>query len=352
MAMTARTDAHAGTAGATSAAPWSGTVLWVSGGFYDVQTAHGIVRCVLRERLRKNLVYPESRGRRKRVQAVRKQEIVEPAVAGDRVRIAPPTAAQSGTEPIGTIEEILPRTREFTRQAVMGHDRGGHTAGQTIIANLDQLIVVISVRQPEPRVGLIDRFLAAAEAAELAALVCVNKLDLDLDPALDAELRVFEGIGYPVVRTSATSGQGIDVLREQLRDHVSAFVGASGVGKSTLLNALQPELALRVGAVSEATGKGKHTTRHARLIPLETGGFVADTPGLRQLSLWEVSPEEVEWCFREFRPLLGTCKFANCAHTGEVGCAIAAGVESGAVDRRRLESYRRLYAGQSEQLPY
>ena len=321
----------------------TGTVVRAISGIYDVQPddveAGELYRCALRDRLRKDLVYTESKGRPRRVKEVRRLSVVEPVVAGDRVRFVP--APTSGTAvPGGVIEERLPRTRELSRQAVT---TGTVPVGQTIIANLDQVVLVFAAADPEPRPGLIDRFLVSCESADLPVLLCINKCDLGIDGWLAEELATYERDGYRVLRVSAATGEGIDSLRAAVRGKTSAFVGPSGVGKSTLLNALQPGLGLRVGEISAATGKGTHTTRYAQLIPLDGGGFLADTPGLRQLGLWEIDKDDLDRFFPEFRPFLGQCKFGNCAHVDDEGCAIHAAVERGDIDERRYHSYVKLF---------
>ena len=331
---------------ATEAGPraLTGTVVRAISGIFDVQpddeAAGTLYRCTLRDRLRKELVYTESKGRPRRVKEVRRLSDVEPVVAGDRVRFVP--AQMSGPAvPGGVIEERLPRTRELSRQAVT---TGTVPVGQTIVANLDQVVLVFAAADPEPRPGLIDRFLVSCESAELPVLLCINKCDLEIDAWLAEELAVYERAEYRVLLVSAATGQGLDVMRAAVRGKTSAFVGPSGVGKSTLLNALQPGLGLRVGEISAATGKGTHTTRYAQLIPLDEGGFLADTPGLRQLGLWEIEKDDLDRLFPEFRPLLGQCKYGNCAHVDDEGCAVREAAERGDIDARRYHSYVKLFA--------
>jgi ribosome biogenesis GTPase len=157
---------------------------------------------------------------------------------------------------------------------------------------------------------------------------------------------LYEEVGYPVVYTSARTGRGIDELRERLHDQLSVLSGPSGVGKTSLLNAVQPHLGLDTRQVSEATGKGRHTTVGVRLWPLDEGGYVADTPGLREAGLWDIEPEELAWHFREFRPYLADCRFSSCIHTHEPGCAVKAAVEAGEISQERYDSYGRLLEGE------
>lgn len=250
----------------------------------------------------------------------------------------------------GEIESVEERERAFTRRAPLPGGRtaqeGEYVYKQVIIANPDQAVFVFSIVDPEPSLRMLDRFLVMAEEAEIPAIICVNKVDLVIEigernyPKLMFGL--YSDIGYPVIYTSVVKGKGIKELRKALTGKVSVLAGPSGVGKSSLLNAVQPGLGLAVREVSDATGKGKHTTRVRELIPLDGGGYVADTPGLRGLALWDIEPDEMDAYFREIKPLVSECSFSDCSHTHEPGCAVRKAVEEEKISSERYESYLRL----------
>ena len=216
-----------------------------------------------------------------------------------------------------------------------------------MVANLDQVLVVFACADPDPHVRMVDRFLVVAEQNEIEAVIVANKVDL---VGAEAARRIFgpyEEIGYAVEYVSARAAIGIDALRDRLAGRISVVTGPSGAGKSTLLNAIQPGLHLATGEVSEALHKGRHTTVAAELLPVRStdGGYVADTPGIRELGLWDIPPDELAWCFREFRPFLGGCAFNDCRHVGEPRCAIRGAVAGGGISEARYDSYRRMLLG-------
>ena len=298
----------------------TGTVLRAQGGTYEVETEErGTVEAGLRGRMKRD-------GR-----------------SGDRVVVGDVVELEE-TGDGWAIRDVRERRTELVRRAP-----GKAPRAKTIVANVDQVLVVFSVASPSPHLRMVDRFLVICESSGLDPLIVANKTDLLGEEAARALFRPYEEAGYRVLHTAARAGIGIDALREALCGRISALTGPSGVGKSSLLNAVQPGLALRVGSVSEAVGKGKHTTVNAQLVPLECGGYVADTPGLREVGLWGVDPAELDGYFPEFRPFLGTCRYGNsCTHTHEPGCAVRGAVERGEVHPGRYESYRRIFAGDDD----
>lgn len=239
------------------------------------------------------------------------------------------------------VEEIEERQRKFSRTAPTA--RGEYE--QIIIANPDQVVLVFACAEPEPRLRMLDRYLVIAEEQQLPVLIVANKTDLVSRNQARQIFGHYPKIGYPLVYTSAIKEQGIGELRRRLHGKVSVLAGPSGTGKSSLMNAVEPELDLRVSEISQATGKGRHTTVVRAMFPLEKGGYVADTPGMKVLSLWDVEPEELDGYFPELRALVPDCQFSSCTHTQEPGCAVIEAVEQGRVHPERYESYLRLRMG-------
>jgi ribosome biogenesis GTPase len=261
-----------------------------------------------------------------------------PVVAGDRVLLRP----VPNTNPReGLITRIEPRNGTISR-AVRGRRH-------VLVSNVDQLLIIGSAAEPRLKPNLLDRMLVAAEKGRVRPVICINKVDLDEPANLQPLVGVYSRMGYRVVLVSAKTGFGIDRLRQLIAGRSSVVAGQSGVGKSSLLNAIDEGLHLRVGEVSEENEKGKHTTTTARLLPISCGGFVVDTPGVRSFELWDVIPEEVAGYFRDVRPLVSLCKFPNCTHTHEDDCAVKDAVTDGLLDERRYESYCHLYSGQMEE---
>ncbi len=265
-----------------------------------------------------------------------------PVVVGDGVRFRP-AGARGGSPPEGVIESVLPRRTRLCRAT----ERETHL----IAANVDQAIVVASADEPPLKPSLIDRYLVSASAGMMAAVVCVNKMDLDADGYAAEVLERYRRIGYPGVATRSVSGLGIDALREILAGKSAVLAGQSGVGKSSLLNAIQPGLKLRVGEVCRETAKGRHTTTTAQLLKLEAGGYVVDTPGVRAFDLAMIPVSELEAHFVEFEKYVAGCKFPDCTHIHETGCAVIAAVERGEIHPARHASYVRLFRERSGLVP-
>lgn len=271
------------------------------GGFYTVETPQGDFTCTARGKFRKERISP---------------------YAGDRVRI---TAEEDGT---GALEEILPRKNFLARPP---------------IANIDQLFIVSSLRDPYPEPLIIDKTIAVAEMMDISPVLVLTKTDLD-DPS---ELKaIYDLAGVPCLVVSSKTGDGVDPVRQLLRGKISAFTGNSGVGKSTLLNAVFPHFDLKTGEVSQKLGRGRHTTREVELYKLQDGGYVADTPGFSTFDIERyrlTDKEKLAFGFREFAPYLEECQFSSCSHTCEKGCAILQAVEEGKIPRSRFESYCAMY---------
>lgn len=251
---------------------------------------------------------------------------------GDRV-----TISSEPTENAWAIDIIHPRRSQLARRSP-----GGARGERIMVANLDQVVVVFAAARPEPHPRMLDRFLVIAEANDLSVHVVINKCDLVDEGTIRRTFEDQAEAGYPLHLTSVVNGIGLEELRAQLEDKISALAGPSGVGKSSLMNKLFPGLELRTAEISDSVNKGRHTTVGAVLHPLPCGGFVADTPGLREVGLWNIELADLSHCFPEFRPLLDLCRFADCVHTVEPGCAIRDAVQTGAVRPGRYESYLRL----------
>ena len=283
----------------------TGRIIRSISGFYDVQTSSGLVNCRARGILRKDGQSP---------------------LTGDMVEIT----VERGK---GMVERILPRRNRFVRPAV---------------ANLDALVVFAANVNPVTEPFLIDRVAAIAGDQEVPVVLCINKCDLD--PALDLA-KIYNAAGFTVICASAQTGEGVEELRQLLRGKLTAFTGNSGVGKSSMLNRLCPELALPVGEVSEKLGRGRHTTRHVELYMLEEGTYVADTPGFSSFDTDQMDvilKENLQYAFPDFGPYIGQCQFHDCSHRKEPGCAVTKAMEEGALEQTRYDSYLRLYEKASQ----
>jgi ribosome biogenesis GTPase len=289
-----------------------GLVVHALGAAFAVQIGDKVLSCSTTGNLRKGA-----------------DRLSSPVVVGDRARV------EELAEGTGVIREVAPRRTEFRRVR-----RNKPT--QVIAANIDQALIAVAAAEPAPSFPLVDRFLLAVRVAGLTPHLVVTKTDL-LSPETRAHFEIYPPAGFPLLYTSSVTGEGLEAVHALVRDRVSLIIGTSGVGKSSLLNALEPGLGLRVGTVSEATGLGKHTTRDFRLIPLAAGGWAADTPGMRDLNVWDVPRELVHVGFPELEPYVGRCRFANCGHAGEPDCAIARAEAEGAIHPWRLASFREIY---------
>ena len=247
-------------------------------------------------------------------------------------------------ESTGMIEEILPRQSALSRKDAGSTSK--KVIQQTMLANLDQVVLVFSVTQPEPHFGMLDRYLAICESAEVRPIICLNKVDLPHEQRVDAAAALYSRLGYTVIWTSTKTGEGIENLHSLLRERTTLFSGPSGVGKSSMVNAIEPGMALKTGLISDATGKGKHTTTGSQLYQLSGGGWLADSAGIRALAAWNIAPEDLAWCFVEFRPYLGECLYSDCRHIDEEGCAIRQAVEDEVIDEHRYISYVRIATGE------
>ncbi len=345
------------------AVPIVGTVLSGTGGVWRVLGDDGAVReASLRGRLKKSGEGRRVDGSMRRDTIAAAERVLKLAV-GDRVAIEPDVRAGGGAQGAWAIDDIMPRRSKLARRVP-----GGGYGERVVAANVDQVVVVFAAARPEPHPRMLDRFLLVAEANALAARVVINKCELagagDSERGADAvraRFAAYEAAGYTVHATSVATGYGLGPLRDALVGRTSALTGPSGVGKSSLMNALFPGLDLRVGAISESVNKGRHTTVGALLHPLPASagralggdpaaagaagparGFVVDTPGLREVGLWGLPAERLDACFPEFRPYLGECRFADCAHGAEPDCAVRTAVDRGLVSSERYESYRKL----------
>ncbi len=296
----------------------TGTIIRSQSGFMTVRSESGLFVCQLRGKLKKQRTNSDL------------------IAIGDRVRF---TIHADGK---GMVEEVLPRSCMLVR--LDPTPRGFHR--QILLANIDQLVLIFACTNPTPHLRMLDRFLVIAEKQEIPVVIVFNKLDLFGEGPAEESFGFYRGIGYPVLFTSAKSGAGLVELRELLSNKLTAFSGPSGVGKSTLLNAIQPGLGVAARDVGWESGKGRHTTVTREMYPLDGGGFVVDTPGLKSLALWDTEPEEMDGYFREISPLVSQCGFSDCTHRTEPGCAVKKAAEEGRINPLRYDSYIRLRFGE------
>jgi ribosome biogenesis GTPase / thiamine phosphate phosphatase len=306
-------------------------------GKYTVRSAGGSpIGCALAGNLSKQLMFSTANptSMRKRVLEVKDLDTVDPVAVGDHVTY------QLNEDSTGTITDIHPRRNKLSRPATDGarQFKKSGPREQVIVANVDQIVVVMPAANPPPSWDLLDRYLATAEASDVPALICFTKADLLADD-LSREIEMYRQIGYHVIVTSAVSGLGIAAVQAALKDRVSVLWGKSGVGKTSLLNAIEPGLGLRVKAVNDHNSEGRHATTHLEMFDLSFGGSVIDTPGQRAFKIWH-NVDDFAHLLPEMRPFLGRCKFgADCTHTREPGCAIKSAVTQGAITSRRYESF-------------
>ena len=315
-----------------------GIVFRKSLGHYTVHTNGQEIDCELSSRLHKQLIYPtaDPTSLRHRVQAVREIEHIDPIAIGDQVRFL--DAGQGR----GLITEILPRRSKLSRPMPVP---GQRVFEQVIVSNADQVLTVFAAASPTPKWGLLDRYLVTAEAAGLPSRIIITKMDLaNKNETLEKDLDIYRRIGYPIHLVCSSTGDGLEELKQALHGRMSVLIGKSGVGKTSLMNALQPGLGLRVKAVSQGdVGKGRHTTSHLQMFELDFGGMLVDTPGMREFGLWDISSEDLASLFPEMEHYVGQCKFGlSCQHDHEPGCAIRKAVMMEEINPYRYQSYLRL----------
>jgi ribosome biogenesis GTPase / thiamine phosphate phosphatase len=330
----------------------TGMVLNGAHGIFDVHTDNGILRCTLRGKLKKAFIpAPVVRSATRatsRYEKIISQSKMKRGENGELTIPAMPARLSVGDyvklrrldATTGMIEEILPRQSELSRRDSASTDK--KVMQQTLLANLDQAVLVFSAAQPDPHFSMLDRYLAICESAGIRPVICLNKADLAHEDYVDQAAELYTHLDYAVIWSSTVTTQGINDLRGILQNHMTLFTGPSGVGKSSLVNAIEPGMALKTGLISNATGKGKHTTTGSQLYPLTGGGWLADSAGIRALAAWNLAPEDLASYFIEFRPYLGECEYSDCSHIDEEGCAILQAVEDGVIDERRHRSYARL----------
>ncbi len=303
--------------------PVDGLVVAIAHGFFEVARSGEITLCTIRGRLRKSRLHGDHIGSPSQV-------VIAP---GDWVRFNRLGAGQ------GIIEEVLPRRNSLSRA------RSGSGGEQVMLANLDHAVLVFAVREPTPHFGMLDRYLALCEHAGTDVTICFNKIDLEVPTEIAHEVALYQDLGYHLLYTSAATRRGIPALLARLQGRTSLLTGPSGVGKSSLINVLLPGAELRTGEISDATGKGRHTTTSVRLLPLEDGGWLADSAGIRELSLWNVPSKELISSFVELRPYSDGCRYENCDHSeGEEGCALRELLALGKIAPQRFNSFERLLA--------
>jgi len=305
---------------------YSGLIIKAQSGFFTVHCEAGRFECRIRGQLN------------------HKRLDTDLATIGDKVII---DVLEDGT---GIIKEVCKRDSVLARRLPSSSSENkprykDHEIQQVLIANVDQAIFVFSCQDPTPNFRMLDRFLVIAAANDIPAIICANKVDLIGTNNAVSIFGLYHDIGYQIVYTSTFNKQGMKKLKKLLPGKVSVLAGPSGVGKSTLLNTLNPNLGLRVNAISQSNSKGRHTTVYPQLIPLNDQGWVADTPGLRALDFFDIEPEELDAYFVEIAPLVAECAFSNCTHTHEPNCAVMSALKKGEVSESRYNSFLQMQKG-------